>query len=134
MVHKHEFSIHKKGEKTMDYTTNQKQFDNEMKALSIGVYKGQEKYIPKDWIMISESDNKSGFHGKAFFKNGTIVIAMRGTDDEDDLANDIDMVKKATCTYTLVTVWKLWFLTIKYKSIAAFSSKDGYSSTPSKVW
>ena len=94
MVHKHEFSIHKKGEKTMDYTTNQKQFDNEMKALSIGAYKGQEKYIPKDWIMISESDNKSGFHGKAFFKNGTIVIAMRGTDDENDLANDIDMVKK----------------------------------------
>ncbi len=48
-------------------------------SLSIGVYKGQEKYIPKDWIMISESDNKSGFHGKAFFKNGTIVIAMRFT-------------------------------------------------------
>lgn len=40
MIYKHEFSIHKKGGKTMDYTTNQKQFDNEMKALSIGVYKG----------------------------------------------------------------------------------------------
>ena len=64
MIYKHEFSIHKKGGKTMDYATNQKQFDNEMKALSIGVYKGQEKYVPKDWIMISESDNKSGFHGK----------------------------------------------------------------------
>ena len=58
----------------MDYATNQKQFDNEMKALSIGVYKGQEKYVPKDWIMISESDNRSGFQGKAFFKNGWNVF------------------------------------------------------------
>ena len=33
-----------KGEKnTMNNTTNQKQFDNEMKALSQGVYKGNEK-------------------------------------------------------------------------------------------
>jgi len=49
----------------MNNTTNQKQFDNEMKALSQGVYKGNEKSIPKDWIKVSEYDKKSGFHGEA---------------------------------------------------------------------
>ncbi len=78
----------------MNSTTTQKQFDNEMKAISIGVYKGNEKSIPKDWINVSEYDKKSGFHGEAFYKNGKVVIAMRGTDDKDDLANDIDMAKK----------------------------------------
>lgn len=43
-------------------TTN---FDNELKALSMGVYKGNEKSIPRDWIKISEYDKKSGFHGEA---------------------------------------------------------------------
>lgn len=65
-----------------------------MKALSIGVYKGNEKSIPKDWIKVSEYDKKSGFQGEAFYKNGKIVIAMRGTDDKDDLVNDIDMAMK----------------------------------------
>ncbi|MBR1424814.1 DUF2974 domain-containing protein [bacterium] len=78
----------------MNGTTTQKQFDNEMKALSIGVYKGNEKSIPKDWIKVSEYDKKSGFHGEAFYKNGKVVIAMRGTDDKGDLANDINMAKK----------------------------------------
>lgn len=36
----------------MNNTTTQKQFDNEMKAFSQGVYKGNEKSIPKDWIKI----------------------------------------------------------------------------------
>lgn len=31
------------------------EFDNEMKALSQGVYKGNEKVIPKDWIKVSET-------------------------------------------------------------------------------
>lgn len=78
----------------MNSTTTQKQFDNEMKALSIGVYKGNEKSIPKDWIKVSEYDKKSGFHGEAFYKNRKVVIAMRGTDDKGDLANDINMAKK----------------------------------------
>ena len=33
-------------------------FDNEMKALAQGVYKGKEKFIPKDWIKVTEKDNK----------------------------------------------------------------------------
>ena len=78
----------------MSPTTNQKRFDNEMKSLSVGVYKGNEKSIPKDWIKVSEYDKKSGFHGEAFYKDGKVVIAMRGTNDKDDLANDVDMAKK----------------------------------------
>ena len=57
-------------------------FDNELKTLAIGVYKGNEKYIPKDWIKIDEMDNpETGFHGEAFFKNGEVVISFRGTDE-----------------------------------------------------
>lgn len=56
-------------------------FDNEIKALAQGVYKGNEKSIPKDWIKVSEFDKKSGFHGEAFYKDGKVVIAMRGTDE-----------------------------------------------------
>ena len=52
----------------MNNTTTQKQFDNEMKALSQGIYKGNEKSIPKGWIKVSEYDKKSGFHGEAFTK------------------------------------------------------------------
>ena len=33
-------------------------FDNEMKALAQEVYKDNEKFIPKDWIKITERDNK----------------------------------------------------------------------------
>ena len=69
-------------------------FDNEMKALAQGVYKGNEKSLPKDWIKVSEFDKKSGFHGEAFYKDGKVVIAMRGSDDKNDLANDIEMAKK----------------------------------------
>ena len=67
-----------------------------MKALSMGVYKGNEKSIPKDWIKVSEYDKKSGFHGEAFYKNGKVVIAMRGTEKEDkkDWQNDISMGMK----------------------------------------
>ncbi len=36
--------------------------------------------IPKDWIKVSEYDKKSGFHGEAFYKDGKVVIAMRGTE------------------------------------------------------
>lgn len=70
-------------------TTN---FDNELKALSMGVYKGNEKSIPKDWIKVSEYDNsKTGFHGETFYKNGKVVIAMRGTDEvvKDLIKEDI---------------------------------------------
>ncbi len=71
-------------------------FDNELKALSMGVYKGNEKSIPRDWIKISEYDKKSGFHGEAFYKDGKVVIAMRGTEKEDkkDWQNDINMGMK----------------------------------------
>ena len=67
-------------------------FDNEMKALAQGVYKGNEKSIPKDWIKITEKDNKkTGFHAEAFFKNGKIAISIRGTDEKynDLLKEDI---------------------------------------------
>lgn len=76
--------------------TQTTEFDNEMKALSMGVYKGNEKSIPKDWIKVSEYDKKSGFHGEAFYKNGKVVIAMRGTEKEDkkDWQNDISMGMK----------------------------------------
>jgi len=36
-----------------------------------------EKSIPKDWIKVSEHDKKSGFHGKAFYKNGNVVFARQ---------------------------------------------------------
>ena len=55
-------------------------FDNEMKALSQGVYKGNEIFIPKYWMKIAEHDKKSGFHAEAFYKDGIIAIAIRGTD------------------------------------------------------
>ena len=46
-----------------------------MKALSQGVYKGNEKFIPKDWIKIAEEYNKkTGFHAAAFYKNGKFAI------------------------------------------------------------
>ena len=69
------------------------EFDNQMKALSMGVYKGNEKSIPKDWIKVSEYDKKSGFHGEAFYKNGKVVIAMRGTElnDVGDILADGNM-------------------------------------------
>lgn len=64
-------------------TTQTTDFDNEMKALAQGVYKGNEKSIPQNWIKISEFDNsKTGFHGEAFLKNGNLVIAIRGTDEK----------------------------------------------------
>jgi len=74
-------------------------FDNEMKALAQGVYKWNEKSIPKDWIKIAEKDNKStGFHAKAFFKNGKIAIAIQGSDFEnggkDWTDNNIKMFEK----------------------------------------
>ena len=50
--------------------TQTTEFDNEMKALSQGVYMGNEKSIPKDWIKVSEYNKRSGFHGEAFYKNG----------------------------------------------------------------
>lgn len=83
-----------KGETTM--ATTQKQFDNEMKALSQGVYKGNEKSIPKDWIKVSEYNKRSGFHGEAFYKNGKVVIAMRGTDEfvNDFIKEDIRHLAK----------------------------------------
>ena len=56
-------------------------FDNEMKSLSLGVYKDNKNSIPKDWVRFSERDNEStGFHAETFYKKGTVVISMRGTD------------------------------------------------------
>lgn len=71
-------------------------FDNEMKALAQGVYKGNERFIPKNWIKVSEFDKKSGFHGEAFYKDGKVVIAMRGTEIKEakDVINDLTMVMK----------------------------------------
>ena len=52
----------------MNSTTTQKQFDNAMKSLSIGVYKGNEKSIPKGWIKVSEYNNsKIRFHREIIF-------------------------------------------------------------------
>ena len=84
--------------------TQTTEFDNEMKALLMGVYKGNEKSIPKDWIKVSEYDKKSGFHGEAFYKDGKVVIAMRGTEKEDkkDWQNDISMGMKKSQTNMLM--------------------------------
>lgn len=61
-------------------------FDNEMKALSLGVYKDNKNSIPKDWVRFSERDNEStGFHAETFYKKGAVVISFRGTDDYKDL-------------------------------------------------
>ncbi len=69
------------------------ELDNELKNLSIGVYVGNEKYVPKDWIKINEYDNKkTGFHGEAFYKNGKIAISFRGTENSfQDIINDAQM-------------------------------------------
>ena len=71
-------------------------FDNEMKSLSFGVYKDNKNSIPKDWVRFSERDNEStGFHAETFYKKGTVVISMRGTDltSSKDLSNDFGMWK-----------------------------------------
>lgn len=71
-------------------------FDNEMKSLSLGVYKDNKNSIPKDWVRFSERDNEStGFHAETFYKKGTVVISMRGTDltSSQDLSNDFGMWK-----------------------------------------
>ena len=69
------------------------ELDNELKNISIGVYVGNEKYVPKDWIKINEYDNKkTGFHGEAFYKNGKIVISFRGTENSfQDTFSDAQM-------------------------------------------
>ena len=69
-------------------------FDNEMKALAQGVYKGNEKFIPKDWVKIAEKNNKNtGFYAEAFYKSGKIAISIRGTElnDSKDIKNDLKM-------------------------------------------
>lgn len=70
-------------------------FDNEMKSLSLGVYKDNKNSIPKDWVRFSERDNEStGFHAETFYKKGTVVISMRGTDPfsyQDIILNDMAM-------------------------------------------
>ena len=38
--------------------TQTTEFDNEMKALSMGVYKGNEKSIPKDWIKVLKNNTR----------------------------------------------------------------------------
>ena len=71
-------------------------FDNEMKSLSLGVYKDNKNSIPKDWVRFSERDNEStGFHAETFYKKGTVVISIRGTDltSSQDLSNDFGMWK-----------------------------------------
>lgn len=76
--------------------TRNLKFDNEMKQLSIGVYNGKEKYIPKDWIKIGQQDSQTGFHGEAFYKNGVIVLAYRGTELSgiQDIISDRQMAFK----------------------------------------
>ena len=71
--------------------TRNLKFDNEMKQLSMGVYNGNEKYIPKDWIKIRQQDSQTGFHGEAFYKNGVIVLAYRGSEDFSDWVNNKQM-------------------------------------------
>ena len=68
------------------FMTKNLTFDNEMKALSLGVYKDNKNSIPKDWVRFSERDNEStGFHAETFYKKGAVVISFRGTDDYKDL-------------------------------------------------
>lgn len=41
--------------------TQTTEFDNEMKVLSMGIYKGNEKSIPKDWIKVNRVANNCPF-------------------------------------------------------------------------
>ena len=55
-----------KGKTTMTKIEKIK-FDNKMKALAQGVYKENEKVVPKEWIKFTEKDNKkTDFYTKPF--------------------------------------------------------------------
>ena len=70
-------------------------FDNEMKDLSMCVYKGNKKHKPKNWIKVSEYNSNKGFHGETFYKDEMVVISFRGTEkDKGDIENDIRMGTK----------------------------------------
>ena len=55
--------------------TQTTEFDNEMKALSQGVYMGNEKSIPKDWIKVSEY-NKNRLTVKYFIFYFTMSLSF----------------------------------------------------------
>lgn len=71
---------------------NNIEFDTEMKKLCSGVYPKNRKSLPKDWIPFDSYETKNGFYGEAFYKQKTIAIVFRGTDDiESDGFDDIKM-------------------------------------------
>ena len=62
---------------------------NECKQLSGEVYNDNKFKIPKGYIKYDYSQNvKTGFFAKTYIKNGTMVIAFRGSESTNDFAND----------------------------------------------
>ena len=56
-------------------------FDNQLKDLAMCVYQGNESYKPNDWLELSEYNGKNSFYAKSFYKDGTVVISMKGTQE-----------------------------------------------------
>ena len=69
-------------------------FDNELKNLAMCVYQGNESYKPKDWFTLSKFNGKKSFYAESFYKNGVIVISMKGTKEAWDWDSNIEMVRK----------------------------------------
>ena len=69
-------------------------FDNQLKDLAMCVYQGNESYKPNDWLELSEYNSKNSFYAQSFYKNGTVVISMKGTQEGLDWYSNGQMVRK----------------------------------------
>lgn len=67
------------------------EFDNKLKNLAMCVYQGNESYKPKDWLTLSKFNGKKSFYAESFYKNGVIVISMKGTKEARDWGSNIPM-------------------------------------------
>lgn len=71
-------------------------YNEDLKTMSIYSYKNN-KTIPSGWKFIKNySDNNSGFYADVYKKGNDISIIYRGTDDKQDLINDIEMYTIST--------------------------------------
>lgn len=61
----------------------------ELQELSKYVYKERDSKLPTGWLSIKPYENKdTGFYAEAFYKNGKVAIAIRGTDSKKELLID----------------------------------------------
>lgn len=73
------------------------QNDNEMKEFAIGVYKDEKNrnHLPTGYQGFAKSEDKNGFYGEAYVKNGKVVVVFRGTDGPKDfIGSNKDMYIK----------------------------------------